>query len=236
MPVAILTGATGGIGAACGRMLARKEYATVLLGRNEDQLAVLQNELTMLTEGSVPCCGYAIDLRDEGAINELVQALASLTSLRLAILAAGITNNQTLQFTEEELRAVFEINTLVPMRMAKHLVPIMLRTKHPYLINIASRAGLIGFADKGVYGASKAAGIRYFDSLQAEHVDTGLRVTSICPSWVNTPMALRGGCQRDGDDILQPEDIAGTVDWLISSPPRMLVRDITIEIATTERQ
>ena len=46
MPVAILTGATGGIGAACGRMLARKGYVTVLLGRNEDQLAVLQNDST----------------------------------------------------------------------------------------------------------------------------------------------------------------------------------------------
>lgn len=231
VPVAVVTGASGGVGAACARMLAKQGYACLLLGRRQRRLAELADEIQAETKGSVPACGLAVDLSVPGDIEQLSRDIHGLHSVGVLVLAAGITSGKTAVFEDAELQRILQVNLIAPMLCARHLLPLLNRSPDPYIINIASRAGLIGFEDRGLYGASKAAGIRYFDSLRAQAQGSGLRVTSICPGWVNTPMAAEGGCTLPPDKILQPDDVAAAVQWLICSPTRLVVRDLVLEVA-----
>ncbi|WP_414041540.1 SDR family NAD(P)-dependent oxidoreductase [Acidithiobacillus sp. M4-SHS-6] len=227
IPVAIVVGASGGVGASCARMLSKRGRATLLLGRSESKLIKLADELRQ--SGDAPSMAYRLDLCNPAEIEKLAKKLELLETANVLIFAAGITSNKTLNVDFDELQQVLNTNLVSTMWCAKHLVPALQRSRNSYIINIASRAGVYGFADKGVYGASKAATMRYLDSLRAEIQSKDMRVTSICPGWINTPMATRGGCKLAMDEILQPEDISSMVEWLLFSPLRVVVRDVILE-------
>lgn len=228
-PVAILFGASGGVGRSCARMLTRRGFATVLTGRTEQTLKAEAAKLSGM--GGPPSLPYALDLCDPSAIQTLAIELNPLNTVSVIILSAGITSNETTDMEFEEVQRVIATNLVSVMWCAKHFVPLLRRGSNSYVINIASRAGLIGFAGKGLYGASKAATIRFMDSLRSELEPDGIRVTSICPGWINTPMASAGGCLRDPEEILQPDDVTSIIEWLLASPARIVVRDITLEVA-----
>lgn len=109
-----------------------------------------------------------------------------------------MTSTRTDRFTDAELDEAMALNALAPIQLARGIIAMMENANRGYIINIASRAGLVGFSDKGIYGASKAAAIRFFDAVYAKYLDSGVRVTSICPGWINTPMATAGGCEKAG--------------------------------------
>lgn len=228
-PVAIVFGASGGLGSACARMLARRGYATVLTGRNRKALEACASAVR--SAGSAPSLAYPLDLCNPAAIQALAAELKNLNTLSTLIFSAGVTSNETTEMDLAEVHRVLTTNLVSVMWCVKHFVPQLRGASNPYVINVASRAGMIGFAGKGLYGASKAATIRFLDSLRAELEPDGVRVTSICPGWINTPMASVGGCHLDPEDILQPEDVTSMIEWLLTSPQRMVVRDITLEVA-----
>jgi NAD(P)-dependent dehydrogenase (short-subunit alcohol dehydrogenase family) len=177
----------------------------------------------------MPCIALPADLKDRQAIRHLLARIETVGVPDVFISAAGMTSNSTDRFTDAELDETVALNVLAPMHLTRGIIALMEKSNQGYIINIASRAGLVGFSDKGVYGASKAATIRFFDAAYAKYLDSGVRVTSICPGWINTPLATAGGCKKEPEDILQPQDISSLIVWLVSSNPRVRIRELTVE-------
>jgi len=95
------------------------------------------------------------------------------------------------------------------------------------IVNIASRAGKIGFSKKGVYGASKFGLVGLGESLYREFSPTGIRVTTLCPSWVYTDMTKYAGVPEK--EMLESEDLLKTVRWLLTLSPAACVKELVIE-------
>ncbi|NBI46333.1 SDR family NAD(P)-dependent oxidoreductase [Burkholderia gladioli] len=226
--LALITGASGGVGRCCAKALADIGYATIVVGRDPDRLAALVGEIEALPR-AMPCIALAADLKDREAIRGLLARIATLGVPEVFISAAGMTSTRTDRFTDAELDEAMALNALAPIQLARGIIAMMENANRGYIINIASRAGLVGFSDKGIYGASKAAAIRFFDAVYAKYLDSGVRVTSICPGWINTPMATAGGCEKKPEDLLQPQDISSLIAWLVSSNPRVRIRELTVE-------
>jgi len=109
------------------------------------------------------------------------------------------------------------------------IVPIMKEQKSGYIFNVASRAGKIGFAGSGGYNASKFGLVGLNESLYRELVPLGIRVTALCPAWVNTKMAYEAGSKLRQIQMIQPEDIFETIRWLLTLSLGACVKEVVIE-------
>lgn len=127
---------------------------------------------------------------------------------------------------------LFNVNAKSVFLTCKNIIPIMKWQRRGYIINIASMAGLRGKAGESVYCASKFAVVGLTYALSEELKETGVRVTAVCPSSVDTPL-LNNEIRlkkEELDKILQPEDIAKIVGELISSHKRVHRTIVPIEI------
>ena len=95
------------------------------------------------------------------------------------------------------------------------------------MINIASVSGKRGMAGLSAYCSSKFAVIGFTESLAREEAAHGIRATSICPGYVETPMVA--DAETPGSEMIRPEDIAATVLYLVRLSPKAVVREIVLE-------
>jgi len=228
-PVALITGATGGVGRRCTLALAEAGYETVIVGRDTDGLKSLADEAWRASRQRLRGSIVRADLVDKNDLEALCLDLERRGKIDVFLSAAGITSNNTAEFEDDELERVMALNVFAPMFIARRVVPLMKQANKGYILNLCSRAAIVGFADKGVYGASKAAALRFFDSLYAGTLETGIRATSICPGWINTRMAVAGGSKKAPDEMLQADDISSLVTWLVATPARVRIREIVVE-------
>ena len=124
----------------------------------------------------------------------------------------------------DKLQSLLATNLVGPFKLLQEVVPKLLEQQRGLIINIASRAGKIGFAGWGAYGASKFGLVGLSESLYRELARSGIKVTTLCPGWIDTDMAKRGGSPLRTHDMIQPEDIMKTVRWLMSLSPAACVR------------
>lgn len=174
------------------------------------------------------------DIQSTEDVRGIRDRIAEFGHLDLLILAAGITCNKTTGATGQEIQNVISSNLLGPVFVINDLLPFLLRAESPSVICLSSRAGKIGFADKGIYGASKAGLQLYMAALSSDPALNKIRFTVLCPGWINTAMAIEGGCQRASNSILQPEDISSLMIWLVNSPERVRIKEIVIETSPDE--
>jgi short-subunit dehydrogenase len=99
------------------------------------------------------------------------------------------------------------------------------------IINVASIAGKIGFADFGVYAASKFGLVGLNEALYRELSPLGIKVTALCPGWVDTDMAKDSGLTKK--EMISTSDLVSTVRWFLSLSPAAVVKDIIIECRTS---
>lgn len=118
-------------------------------------------------------------------------------------------------------------------------------TRHPdhaaqgsgYIFNLASRNGKIGVAGLGGYTASKFGLVGLGEVLYRELAAQGIKVTTLCPGWVNTDMASGEGCVHPPEKMIQPEQIAATMRWLLSLGPSVSIMEVLLECtADVERR
>ena len=225
--IALITGASRGIGKACSKGLAGLGYHCILISRNEEQLENLAEEIKSAGgESSV----FAVDLADEKALLEVLQKIKKYYS-RIDVLVnnAGMFISGNLQLDSNQFRQQLELNLTANFNILKELVPLMKEQKSGYIFNISSRAGKVGFANSGAYSASKFGLVGLSDSLFRELAEYGISVTVICPAYVATEMAREAGSTHADDEMIQPEDIFLTIDYLLKLAPNTRIREIVIE-------
>lgn len=232
-PVAVVTGASRGIGRSAAIGLAKTGYSIVLISRNENKLKEVADEIKMINgrNGSVPMVFIADINRTEVIPGCIKSIIARFGRIDVLVNNAGIYIEGTSDISLEGFRSMIETNLTAQFAFIKEIVPVMRKQQSGYIFNIASRAGKIGFSDSGGYSASKFGLVGLSQSLHRELSKEGISVTAICPGWVDTDMAYEAGTHLEGNEMIQPEDISKTILFLLSISKGCRIREIILEPA-----
>ena len=235
-PLAFVTGATSGIGAATARALARAGYDVVITGRRDDRLQAMEDELAKLGAKA-----YAIpfDVRDKQALMLAVETDPHLFD-RVDVLVnnAGLALG-TDPFHEgdpDEWDEVIDTNVKALLRVTRAILPHMVKRGSGHVVNLGSVAGRWVYAGGAVYCASKFAVRAISEGIRMDVAGSGVRVTNIEPGMVETEFSevrFRGDAARakkvyQGFQPLSAEDIADTILWTVSRPPHVDVQELVI--------
>ena len=211
--VALITGASAGIGQACARALASEGAKLVLTARRRERLDALASEVrTMESEAAI----VTGDARDEETARQAIAA-AKNTFGRLDILInnTGVGNYKNLVDTSaEEYEEMMDVNVRSTFLFTRHAVPLMLSQAAGTILMISSMAGIYGFGGEAVYCMTKFAQVGFAQALDKELRPNGIKVGVICPGGVKTEFALGKGRTEAGvaqSDMLDPEDVASAV-------------------------
>jgi len=220
--VALVTGATGGIGEAIARALHAQGATVALTGRREAELTRVAESL-----GGARVLVAPADLADPAAPAALVEQVeAALGSLDIVVNNAGFTRDMlALRMGDADWNAVLEIDLTAPFRLARSALRGMMKRRHGRIISIASIVGVTGNAGQANYAAAKAGLIGMSKSLAQEVATRGVTVNVVAPGFVKTAMTenlpeaartmllSRIPTQRMG----APEDVAAAVVYLAST-------------------
>jgi 3-hydroxy acid dehydrogenase/malonic semialdehyde reductase len=231
--VAIITGASAGIGEATARILAEKGWKLVLIARREDRLQALAAELP---GEHLP---LPLDLLDgDTTLKKLENLPEGFNQPDLLVNNAGFAlgTEGLHEGNLEEWEKVFGLNVLALLRVSRLIVPGMLERGKGQVINIGSIAGRQTYPGGGVYCASKAAELALSRGLGIDLVATPIRVCSIDPGLVETEFSgvrFRGDTERAKavyNDItpLTGRDIAEAVLWVVERPAHVQISEMVI--------
>ncbi|WP_370790681.1 SDR family oxidoreductase [Bilophila wadsworthia] len=240
IPVALVTGGSRGIGRAAAEELAREGYKVALIARTPERLEAAARELveTLGLDAEHAPVTFALDVGDGQAVGDAVDRLAAEWG-RIDVLfnSAGVSIPGTLELGADTLDLLYRTNLRAPFLFMKHVIPIMRRQGSGYIFNLASRNGKIGVAGLGGYTASKFGLVGLGEVLYRELAAQGIKVTTLCPGWVNTDMASGEGCVHPPEKMIQPEQIAATMRWLLSLGPSVSIMEVLLECtADVERR
>jgi NADP-dependent 3-hydroxy acid dehydrogenase YdfG len=220
-PLALITGATRGIGAATARELSNT-HETLLGGRDTAALVSLALELP----GAQP---WPVDLTDADA---LAESVAGIDVLDVLVHSAGTITIASLADSSVDVwRRTMELNVIAVAELTRLLLPA-LRAAKGRVVLVNSGQGLSARRDWGAYAASKFALRAYADVLRAEEAEHGVRVTSVFPGRTGTDMqrAVREaeGGEYEADSYLEPSTVAEAVAYAVRAPADAQVLDLAV--------
>ncbi|MGB5971681.1 MAG: SDR family oxidoreductase [Nodosilinea sp.] len=226
---ALVTGASRGIGRAIARALAQSGYDVALISRSLDSLQPVQAELTAC---GVMSKAYALDLaQPEGLQDQLAEILADFGPLSVVVNNAGMGYTGALATMPlADWQRVMNLNLTGVFQCIQAVLPTLRAGGGGTIVNIASVAAKSAFADWGAYTVSKAALVALSRVLAVEERAHGIRVVTISPGAVNTPIWDTDTVQADFDraSMLTPEVVAQTVLHTILLPAEAVIEDLTL--------
>ena len=226
MPVAIITGASSGIGEATARRLVREGMCVTLAARRQDELERVAREI-QANGGQMLI--VPTDVRDRAAIQRMVQAtLDQWGRVDVLVNNAGLGySNRVISLDPGQLREQVAVNLVAVIECVQAVLPAMIRQSSGRIINVASIAGLVGLPGSSVYSATKAAVISFSESLRREVSRQGIHVTAVCPGFVATNFAPRlkqiASSGKRVPGVMRAEYVADRIAWLIRHPRRRLI-------------
>lgn len=222
----LITGTTRGIGRTLAENFLADGWNVAACGRDEAQLKSIPKT------ASTQFIPLAFDMRETRSLEAAVKTTyEAFDSIDVLINNAGIHFPGTLETKPEDLRSLFEVNVESVHALLRLVVPQMKSRRSGHIINVASVAGQHGFPDVGSYGASKFALRGMTESLMHELNPFGIKVTSLCPSWVDTDMAKHA--PFDGTKMIRPEDIYLSVQYLLSLSTHACVPELTVRCVSS---
>jgi short-subunit dehydrogenase len=185
--VAVITGASSGIGWALAKVLASDGYKVGLVARRRDSLDQLAREITA-ARGT--CAVAQADVGSRDQIQAAIKALREqLGPIDLLVANAGVGAPTLLQPVNiDAIEKMIRVNLLGVVYSLEAVLPEMLARRCGHLAAVSSLAGYKGLPGESAYCASKAAVITYLEGLRIQLRDRGIAVTTLCPGFVKTPM------------------------------------------------
>jgi len=216
--VAVITGASAGMGAAAARALVAEGASVVLGARRRDRLDALVAEL------GDSAVSVEMDVRNpEGSRRLVDRALDRFGRLDILIANAGIgAYGGIMDLSDDQLSVMMDTNvagTVWPIRAA---VPRFLDAGKGDIVIVASVAGLRGAGDEAVYAATKFAQVGLAGGLDRELREKGIRISTICPGGTATEFAMGAGRTPEMpglDEMLRAEDVAEAIVTVLRQPP-----------------
>ena len=181
----VISGASSGIGLALARHYLEGGATVAAFARRGELLQNLAAEFP----GKVHC--YTLDVRDGPAIQRAAADFMSRAGIPDIVIAnAGVSRGTLTEYAEDEevFQNIMDINVLGMVKTFQPFHAAMRETRRGTLVGVASVAGFRGLPGSGAYSASKAAAITYLESLRVELHGSGVKVVTICPGYVKTPM------------------------------------------------
>lgn len=220
--VALVTGASSGIGRALALGFARDAWKVLAVARRKQELEQLEKE------GQGRVLGVVLDVSNESEVREVIKCgEEKLGPISVAINNAAINYRGTLELGSDKLEELFSVNVFGAWNIARAIVPRFKERSKGYLFNISSVAGKTAFPESGAYCASKFALQALNEALHEQLKPSGIKVTAICPSWTATPMAHYS--HLPAEQMIQPTDIYRTVSFLLSLGAQVAVKEIVLD-------
>jgi 3-oxoacyl-[acyl-carrier protein] reductase len=230
--VAIVTGASRGIGRAISVALAQETATIVLAARSIRQLQITAEQVTKAGgEARI----VLVELTEEQSIRNLIQVTREkLGRLDILVNNAGVTHSAELQQTStEDWQRCISINARAPFILCREALPLLKKSQAAYIVNVASVVGVKGYPLQSAYTASKHALRGMTISLAEELRGSNIRVHLLCPGGVDTDMVDRVRPDIAKDELIKPEEIAELVLYLVTHKGNAVMDELRIRRATS---
>jgi len=224
--LALVTGASKGIGRSVAKNLAKVGLKIFATARNVSQLESLKKEIE---DNSGTCRIFPAELTAENEINRLIKdILKEADKISLLIHCAGIAKTGTVEkMSFSEWQSTIDINLSSPFLLSQKCIPHLAANAHIFFLN--SVAGNQTFPEWSAYCASKWGLRALADTLRQELVSQGVKVTSIFSSSVDTPMQDQLPYDWDRRKMLYPDDVAKALLNCYQQPAHVQIKDIHLE-------
>ena len=235
--LALITGATSGIGLATARRFAREGANLALWARREDRLEAIAEELEHAHGIKVSCDG--VDVRDRQAVNEAAARMLDVVGtpdilLNNAGLAAGLAKTQ--DGDPDDWDRMIDTNVKGLLYVTRAILPRMVARGTGHLVNLGSLAGLQVYPMGNVYNASKFAVKALTEAINLDVIGTRIRVTGIEPGHVHTEFAdvrFHGDQSRahkvyEGFTPLTPDDVADVIAYVVNAPENVNIQSVVM--------
>ncbi|MGW0776923.1 SDR family NAD(P)-dependent oxidoreductase [Streptomyces sp. NPDC002835] len=226
-PVAVVTGASSGIGAATGRQLAAAGHHVVLTARRKDRIEALAAELTAAGHRAT---AYALDVTDRAAVDSFA---ASLDRCDVLVNNAGgaLGADPVATGDPADWRRMYEVNVIGTLHVTQALLPALTASGDGTVVILSSTAGLSTYEGGGGYVAAKHGEHVLAETLRLEIVGTPVRVIEVAPGMVKTDEFATTRFRGDTDkaakvyagvaEPLTADDVADTITWAVTRPPHV---------------
>lgn len=237
--VALVTGASSGIGEATAKMLAKNGASVALVARREDRLQQIAKEINESSESGGRAIWVVADVADEAQVKAAFEkAQAGLGGLDIVVNNAGVMLLGPISGADtEDWRRMINLNVLGLMYCTHAALPFLQAQKSGHIVNISSTAGRTVREGVGVYNASKWAVGAFSESLRQEIYKDNIRVTIIEPGIVATELQSHITHEASKQEIqaktktiqpLQSDDIARAILYAVTQPPHVNVNEILV--------
>lgn len=234
--IALITGATSGIGEACARKFAQGGYNLIITGRNGEKLNQLRDQFA---QQGTDVLVLNFDVRDRDAATKAVQSLSGKwQQIDVLINNAGLARGLEPEYegSFQDWDEMIDTNIKGLLTMTRLIVPGMVERNHGHIINVGSVAGDAAYAGGNVYCATKSAVKLISDGLRIDLVNTAVRVTNLKPGLVQTNFS---NIRFHGDDAradgvykgIQPlsgDDIADVAFYAASAPEHVQIAEVLV--------
>ncbi len=234
--IALVTGATSGIGEACARRFASENYDVIVTGRRADRLGKLRTELE---KKGVRVLALVFDVRDRDAVKTALERIPEdFRRIDVLVNNAGLAQGLDPEYSGDfgDWDRMIDTNVKGLLNMTRMIVPGMVERGRGHVINIGSVAGDAAYANGNVYCATKAAVKALSDGLRIDVANTKIRVTNVKPGLVETEFS---NVRFHGDDKkaanvykgikpLTGDDIADVVYYAASAPEHVQIAEVLV--------
>ncbi|WP_320778801.1 SDR family NAD(P)-dependent oxidoreductase [Streptomyces sp. CRN 30] len=227
--IAVVTGASSGIGAATARQLAAAGYRVVLTARRKDRIEALAEELTAAGHAAT---AYALDVTDRAAVDEFATAFRTIGVL-VNNAGGALGADPVATGDPEDWRRMYETNVLGTLHVTQALLPALVASGDGTVVVVSSTAGLATYEGGAGYVAAKHAEHVLAETLRLEIVGQPVRVIEIAPGMVKTDefsLVRYGGDEEKAAKVyegvaepLTADDVADTITWAVTRPSHVNV-------------
>ena len=226
--VALVTGASRGIGRASARALAAEGAVIAAVARTERDLESLVSEIT---KAGAKAQSFLCDVTKSADVSACVKSVvAAFGRVDILVNNAGIGGYRPfLDWTEADYDQIMATNAKSTWLFCKETIPHLLAQKGGNIVNVSSVAGLAGYPNEGIYCMSKFAQVALSQSLDREFFERGINVSLVCPGGVETHFAIGDGRTSDGANMKgfsTAEDVAEAVVLAVIPRPRSRIVNI----------
>jgi NADP-dependent 3-hydroxy acid dehydrogenase YdfG len=221
--VALVTGASSGIGEATAKALADEGVRVGLAARREERLEEVANHIRNRGGEAI---ALPTDIRDEEQVAAMVEETESaFGSLDILVNNAGVARRGLFASTDrEDVRQQVEVNLLGTLNVTHEVLPAMIESGGGDIVVVSSVNAKEPAEGASTYSGTKSGINGFCDALRKEVADEGVRVTVVMPGAVDTEAVSLG----DAEDVLDPEDVADTVTFAVSRPDNVLMAEFTV--------
>ncbi len=230
-PVAVITGASSGIGAATAKTLAQAGFRVVLGARRVDRLAAVAHEIGSAAQV------LELDVTKPESIEAFAQDAGAVGPIEVLVANAGgaLGADTVIAGDDQQWRVMWETNVLGVVRTVRAFLPALEASGNGRIVVLSSVAGHQVYPGGGGYSSAKHAVSAVTDTLRIELLGTPIRVIEIAPGAVQTEFALvRLGDQQKADAVyagLQPlvaQDVADAISWAVTRPAHVTIARIDL--------